>query len=241
MKKTLALFLVAVFAISGTSPATAEAKWTLISYSDYILGYTSFKYSCWSGVTNENLPTIEVFSNNTWVKAATGQILPAGSDIATPCESDHPIAVGFVWSVMAPSPPAYQTNRYTALYRQKIPDKEVVRKELVTKQVYEDQEKCCTTKVTSKKVPYIAKVKINGKTVNVIKYKLVKSTEQVNYTESVLVDKSEWVDVRSTETGWTGPSGNISIWSSEIAMRNDFLAMANALACAFGTGTNCKK
>lgn len=240
MKKLVVTCLALAVSLSSVVPANAEAKWSPISESDYIFGYTSYKYSCWSGVTSENPPTIEVFSNNTWVTAVTGQILPQGSDIKTPCETQFPTAVGFVWTVMAPSPPAYQTNRYTALYRQRIPDKVVIKQELVTKQVYEDQERCCTTKVTSKKVPYIATVKKNGKSVNVIKYKTVKTSTQVNYTESVLVDKSEWVEVKSTLPGWTGTSGNISIYSSESAMISEMRALANALACALGRGTNCK-
>ena len=240
MKKLLIACLALVLSLASPIPANAEAKWSPITESDYIFGYTSYKYSCWSGVTSENPPVIEVFSNNAWTTAVTGQILPAGSDIKTPCELQFPIAVGFVWTVMAPSPPAYQTNRYTALYRQRIPDKVVIKQELVTNQVYEEQEKCCTEKVTSKKVPYIAKVKKNGKYVNVIKYKIVKSTQQVNYIESVLVDKSEWVDVKSTIPGWTSASGNISIYSSESAMISEMRALANALACALGRGTNCK-
>ena len=240
MRKFVLALLTLVLSFSGVLPANAEAKWSPITESDYIFGYTSYKYSCWSGVTNDNLPVIEVFTNNAWVTAVKGQILPLGSDVKTPCESQFPIAVGFVWTVMTPSPPAYQTNRYTALYRQRIPDREVIKQELVTKQVYEDQEKCCKSITTSKKVPYIAKVKKNGKTINVIKYKTVKSVEQVKYTENVLVDKTEWVDVKSTSPGWIGASGNISIYSSESAMRDEFSKLANALACSFGL-TTCRK
>lgn len=240
MKTFLVSCLSLALLFSGAQSANAEAKWSPVAESEYIFGYTSYKYSCWSGVAEENLPIIEVFSNNIWVTAVTGQILPAGADIKTPCEAQFPIAVGFTWTVMAPSPPAYQTNRYTALYRQRIPDKEIITQELVTKQVYEDQKKCCTSKVTTKKVPYIAKVKKNGKYINVIKYKIVKGTERVKYTESVLVDKSELVDVKNSLPGWVGTPGNISIYSSEYAMRDEMSKLANALACAFGRGTNCK-
>ena len=240
MRKLLLVSLIAGLSLFGVNPAKAEAKWTPISSSDYIFGYTSYKYSCWSGVTTENVPVIEVFSNNSWVTAVRGQILPAGSDIETPCGTQFPIAVGFTWTVMAPSPPAYQTNRYTALYRERIPDKEITKRELVTTQVYEDQEKCCVSKVVNKKIPYIAKVKKNGKYVNVIKYKVEKKVQRVNYTESVLVDKAEWQDVKSSLPGWIGTPGNISIYSSENAMRSEAFALANALACAFGRGTNCK-
>jgi hypothetical protein len=240
MRKFVFILITLAISFSGALSANAEAKWSPIAENDYIFGYTSYKYSCWSGVTNENLPVVEVFANNTWVTAVKGQILPLGSDVKTPCGSEFPIAVGFVWTVMAPSPPAYQTNRYTALYRQRIPDKEVIKQELVTKQVYEDQEFCCETKTTSKKVPYIAKVKKNGKFVNVIKYRWVKSEEQVKYVDSVLVDKSEWVDVKSTLPGWIGASGNISIYSSENAMRDEFSKLANAIACDFGLST-CRK
>jgi hypothetical protein len=223
----------------GVIPAKAESKWTPITESDYIFGYTSYKYSCWPGVDNENLPTIEVFSNNSWVTAVTGQILPVGSDIKLPCDSQYPIAVGFVWTVMAPSPPAYQTNRYTALYRQKIPDKTILKRELVTKQVYEARTYCCESKVVSKKVPYNVKVKRNGRYIDIIKYRNVKSTKQVRYTENVLIDKSEWVDVKNTIPGFTGTNGNISIYSSESAMINEAINLARALACALRGGTNC--
>jgi hypothetical protein len=241
MRKLLFTLLTLALSFSGALPANAEAKWSPITESDYIFGYTSYKYSCWSGVTNENLPVIEVYSNNNWVTAVTGQLLPVGSDIKTPCDASFPIAVGFSWTVMAPAPPSYQTNRYTALYRQRIPDKTVTTQKLVTTQVYEDQEFCCESKTINKKVPYIAKVKKNGKFVNVIKYKWVKSEEQVKYVESVLVDKSVWQDVSNTVKGWVGESGNISIYPSVNAMNAEAAAMANAIACAFGFSSACAK
>jgi hypothetical protein len=142
---------------------------------------------------------------------------------------------------MAPSPPSYQTNRYSALYRQKIPDREIITQKLVTTQVYEDQEKCCTTKTVSKRVPYIAKVKKDGKYVNVIKYKTVKSQVSVTYTESVLVDKDEWRDEVSTVKGWTGQSANIYIYPSVSAMNQEYADLASGVLCAFGFSSSCKK
>jgi cellulase/cellobiase CelA1 len=87
---------------------------------------------------------------------------------------------------MAPSPPAYATNRYQALYRQRIPDVENKYKLPVIKQVTELEETCCVEKITTKKVPYIAKAKKTGKTINVIKYRSVKSSEWVTSMEEVV-------------------------------------------------------
>lgn len=241
MKRLVTLFLSLAVSLVCANSAVAESKWTPISDNDYIFGFTSYKYACWSGVTAENPPVIEVFTNNIWNTAVQGQILPAGSDVSVACEADFPIAVGYVWTVMSPAPPAYQTNRYTALYRQKIPDKEITTRKRVTTQVYEDQLKCCKTELTSKKIPYIAKVKKNGKYVNVIKYKTVKTNEEVFYTEKVLVDQSEWQNETTTVKGWTGQTGNISIYSSVSAMNNEIAAFGNAILCNFGFSTNCKK
>lgn len=231
---TSIILTLSIVFLTNPSVSAADARWTPISENDYIFGYTSEKYSCWSGVTAENVPIIEVFSNNTWMKVATGQILPSGSDIKTPCSPSFPIAVGFVWTVMAPSPPAYPTNRYTALYRPRIPDREVITQKLVTNQVLEDQEKCCETKLISKKVPYIAKIKKNGKYVNVIKYKTIKNEVQVPYMESVLVEKTELQDIKKTVPGYTGESGNISIYSSVNAMNAEITKITNGVLCSFG-------
>jgi len=227
----------------GTSiqPSFAESKWTPISSNDYIFGYTSYKYSCWSGVSDTNPPIIEVYSQNVWVKAATGQILPAGSDVQTPCEKDFPVAVGFQWLVMAPAPPAYATNRYTALYRAKIPDIVKKYKEPVITQVIELQTKCCVEKVITKKVPYIAKVKKNGKTTNVIKYKLAKTTTLVDYEEEVLVDKTEYVDRVEIIPVYEGKPSNFSIYPSVVAMNNEAADLARGVLCAFGFSAECKK
>ena len=233
--------LTLLVSITSVTPSFAEAKWTQISSNDYIFGYTSFKYSCWSGVSDANPPIIEVYSQNVWVKAATGQILPAGSDVQTPCEKDFPVAVGFQWLVMAPAPPAYATNRYTALYRQKIPDIVKKYKEPVLTQVTELQTKCCVEKVITKKVPYIAKVKKNGKTTNVIKYKLAKTTTLVDYEEEVLVDKTEYVDKVEIIPVYEGKPGNFSIYPSVVAMNNEAAELARALACALGVAAGCKK
>ena len=241
MKIRNLLALVLMIVAIPVSPAQADAKWSPIADNDYIFGYTSYKYSCWSGVTDDNPPTIEVYSNDKWVTAVVGQILPPGSDLKTPCESDFPIAVGFTWTVMSPSPPAYQTNRYTALYRQKIPDREIVTQRLVSTQVEEEIELCCKTKTSTKKVPYIAKVKKNGKTENVIKYKMVKYQERVRYITTVLVDKNEWQDFSTKVPGWTGESRNFSIYSSVAAMNAEYAAVANAVLCSFGFKEKCTK
>jgi len=242
MKRSItAIILASLFIGTSIQPSFAESKWTPISSNDYIFGYTSYKYSCWSGVSDTNPPIIEVYSQNVWVKAATGQILPAGSDVQTPCEKDFPVAVGFQWLVMAPAPPAYATNRYTALYRAKIPDIIKKYKEPVLTQVTELQTKCCMEKVITKKVPYIAKVKKNGKTTNVIKYKLAKTTTLVDYEEEVLVDKTEYVDRVEIIPVYEGKPGNFSIYPSVVAMNNEAVDLARGVLCAFGFSAECKK
>jgi hypothetical protein len=241
VKKLISCFAVILFVISLTPHvAQANTKWTLINSNDYIFGFTSYKYSCWKGVTDKNPPIIEVFVNNSWTKAATGSILAQGSELEAPCSADFPIAVGFVWNVMQPAPPPYEVNRYVALYRERIPDTEYFVKELVPKQIMEIQQVCCEVKTLSKRVPYIAKVKKNGKFTNVIKYKSVTTQEQVTYEKPVLVEKNELVDVRKTSPGWIGQPGNISIYSSQNAMLSQYRDLANALACGLGS-PNCKK
>lgn len=223
------------------STASAEAKWTSFSNNDYIFGYTSLKYSCWSGVANDNLPVLEIYSQNSWIKVATGQILPQGSDIQSPCKSEFPIAVGFQWIVMNPSPPAYATNRYQALYRTRIPDTEYRYQEPVIKQVLELQEKCCVEKITSKKVPYIAKVKKNGKTQNVIKYRTRSVSTQVTYMEEVLVDVYEYEEKVEITPGFVSTPANIAIYPS-LASMNDYVAdVGSSILCSFGFTEKCKK
>lgn len=243
MKRKLA----ATFSLLVTSilfpiqPAFAEAKWNPITDNDYIYGYTSYKYSCWSGVTADNPPVIEVLVNNNWMKVATGQILPSGSDLKAPCESKFPIAVGYTWAVLAPAPPGYQTNRYAALFRQRIPDTEFKTSVTVIKQVYEDQEKCCVSKLTSQKVPYIATVKKNGKSTSVIKYRTIYKTTQETYIESVLVDRPDQQETTTKVPGYITEPGNIYIYSSTASMTNEILSIGRGVLCSFGFTENCKK
>jgi hypothetical protein len=225
---------------SSISPAQAEAKWTPISSNDYIFGFTSFKYSCWKGITSAKPPILEVYSQNTWVQVATSQILPAGSDLQAPCGADFPIAAGYQWIVMSPAPPAYATNRYQALYRERIQDTSFEYEVAVTKQVTEIQEKCCVDKITSKRVPYIAKVKKNGKTQSVIKYKTQKVITQVTYTEEVLVDKIEYEKKVDVIPGYISDAANISIYPSLSSM-NEYVADAGrSILCSFGFTEKCK-
>ena len=242
MKRNVVLAIVTLL-ISTLYPqvASAEAKWTPISNNDYIFGYTSLKYSCWKGIDSTNPPILEVYSQNTWVKAATSQILPAGSDIQAPCGTDFPIAVGYQWLVMSPSPPAYATNRYQALYRERVPDTNLEYEIPVFKEVSELQEKCCVEKVTTKRVPYIAKVKKNGKTQNVIKYKTQKISTQVTYTEEVLVKKVEYEKKVDVIPGFVGTPANISIYSSLNSMSDYVADVGNSVLCSFGFTEKCKK
>lgn len=243
MRNLAVIFSVATLFLSVVFPSTAsaEAKWTPIGENEYIYGYTSYKYSCWSGVTEKNPPVIEVLNNGGWLKVATGQILPIGSDIKSPCEAAYPIAVGFVWSVLAPAPPAYKTNRYTATYRQRIPDTEIVTPVMVMKEAYEKQEICCVTKFSTKKIPYIAKVKKSGKYVNVIKYKTVTTSTDETYFEDVLVEVAEVEERRTSIPGWVGEPGTVYIYSSAGAMQSEAFDLARGVLCAFGFSGDCKK
>jgi len=242
MKRSItAIILASLFIGTSIQPSVAESKWTPISSNDYIFGYTSYKYSCWKGITSANPPIIEVFSQNVWVKAVTGQILPVGTDVKTTCGNDFPIAVGYQWLVMAPSPPSYATDRYQALYRERIQDIENKYKEPVLKQVIELQENCCVEKITTKKVPYIAKVKKNGKTTNVIKYKTQKEITQVSYMEEVVVDKTEYVDRVETIAGYVGSPANIAIYPSLASMNNYVADIGKKILCDFGFSAECKK
>ena len=164
--------------------ATAEAKWNLISSQDYIFGFTSYKYACWSGsFTNAQAPVLQVYDSGRWLDAAKGQILPTGSDISTPCESAYPIAVGYQWTVMNPAPPSglSGSQRYSILYRQKLPDSVTKIAVQVTKSVPEVVTKTREVSTTVPedvlktrsvpkivKTPYIATVTKNGKKTQVI-------------------------------------------------------------------------
>ena len=200
--------------------ANAESKWNPISSSDYIFGFTSFKYACWAGsFNNDSAPVLQVYENGKWLDASKGQMLPAGSDISTPCDSTYPVAVGYQWTVMNPAPPIGLTgsSRYSILYRQKMPD--IVTKEAVqvTKSVPELVTKyrliskqvpqlVTSTRVVTKSVPilttftrtvlktvkkpYIVTVIKNGKKTQEIKYKSVIIKVPETYTENVWVDRA---------------------------------------------------
>lgn len=255
---------------SNPSSSYADSKWNPISSQDYIFGFTSYKYSCWSGsFTNENAPILQVYDNGRWVDAAKGQILPPGSDMSAPCETAYPIAVGYQWTVMNPAPPVGLTGsaRYSILYRQKLPDlitkipvqitksvPEVVTKTREVKTIV--PEDVLKTRVVPKivKTPYIATVTKNGKKTKVIKYRSVTEYVTETYTETIWVDKveiqtyTETVLAQKTVTeyqdkvtpGYTSGNGNVVVYPSESAMRQAAFDIANGLACAFGFAT-CKK
>lgn len=251
--------------------ATAEAKWNLISSQDYIFGFTSYKYACWSGsFTNAQAPVLQVYDSGRWLDAAKGQILPTGSDISTPCESAYPIAVGYQWTVMNPAPPSglSGSQRYSILYRQKLPDTVTKIAVQVTKSVPEVVTKTREVSTTVPedvlktrsvpkivKTPYIATVTKNGKKTQVIKYKSSTKYVKETYTDTVWVDKvetqeyTETVMVQKTVTeyqdqvtpGYVSENGNVMVYPSESAMISKYSELANALACALGRGINCKK
>jgi len=259
-----------VFATQFSGSANASSKWNPISSQDYIFGYTSFKYACWSGsFTSDSAPVLQVYENGRWVDVAKGFILPSNSDLGEACESTYPIAVGYQWTFMNPAPPVGLSGgtRYNVLYRQKMPDivtkvpvlvtksvpTQITKTRDVTKSVPEDLSR---TRYVSKlvKTPYIASVMKNGKKVNVIKYKIIPKLVSENYIETVLVERTitetyietVLIDNVITETqdkvtaGYISDNGNIAVYPSESAMVQSATALANGLACALGLGT-CKK
>jgi hypothetical protein len=270
-RMTFVIALVLFMTFLNPSTSNAESKWNPISSQDYIFGFTSYKFSCWSGsFTNENAPILQVYDNGRWVDAAKGQILPPGSDLSAPCETAYPIAVGYQWTVMNPSPPIGLTGsaRYSILYRQKLPDvvtkipvqvtksvPEVVTKTREVKTIV--PEDVLKTRVVPKikKTPYIATITKNGKKTKVIKYKSVIEYVTETYTETVWVDKvetqtyTETVFAQKTVTeyqdkitpGYTSGNGNVVVYPSEAAMRQVGFDLANGLACAFGFSASCKK
>jgi hypothetical protein len=251
--------------------ANAEAKWNPISSQDYIFGYTSYKYACWSGsFTNAEAPVLQVYDNGRWLDAAKGQILPTGSDISTPCETAYPIAVGYQWAVMNPAPPSglSGSQRYSILYRQKLPDTITKIGVQVTKSVPEDVIKTREVKTTvaedvlktrsvpkTVKTPYIATVTKNGKKTQVIKYKSSTKYVKETYTETVWVDKvetQEYIESVLVEKvvieyqdqvtpGYTSANGNVVVYPSEAAMRQIYSDTASGILCAFGFSASCKK
>lgn len=263
----LALFVTLV----NPSSSSAESKWNLISSQDYIFGYTSYKYACWSGsFTNAQAPVLQVYDNGRWIDAAKGQILPAGSDISTPCEATHPIAVGYQWTVMNPAPPVGLSGsaRYSILYRQKLPDTVIKVPIQVTKSAPEVVTKTREVKTTVPeeviktrlvpkvvKTPYIATVKKNGKKTQVIKYRSTTKYVEESYTETVLVEKletqsyQETIYVQKTVTeyqdkvtpGYTSENGNVVVYPSESAMRQAYTDIGSGILCAFGFSASCKK
>jgi len=263
------LLLLATF--SNPTSSFAESKWNLISSQDYIFGFTSYKYSCWSGsFTNADAPVLQVYDNGRWLDAAKGQILPPGSDISTPCEAVYPIAVGYVWTVMNPSPPVGLTGsaRYNILYRQKLPDIVIKVPVQVTKSVPEVVTKTREVISTVPKIvvkkrvvpkivkkPYIATVTKNGKKTQVIKYKSVTTYVTETYKETVYVDKveletyTETVLVEKTLTeyqdkvtpGYTSGNGNVAVFPSQSAMSQYYADAASGILCAFGFSASCKK
>jgi hypothetical protein len=270
--RVTAIMVLAIFVtFANPSYSSAESKWNPISSQDYIFGFTSYKYSCWSGsFTNADAPILQVYDNGRWLDAAKGQILPLGSDISTPCEATYPIAVGYEWTVMNPAPPSGLTGgaRYSILYRQKLPDLVTRVAVQVTKSVPETVNKTREVRtmvpeivLKKKKVPkitkkpYIATVTINGKKSQVIKYKtvttyvtqtiketvMVEKVELQTYAETVLVEKVVTEYQESVTPGYTTGNGNVVVFPSESALRQYWTELANSLACSLGYSAGCKK
>jgi hypothetical protein len=267
----MAILIFVFLPLQTSSPANAESKWNPISSQDYIFGYTSFKFACWSGTFNaENSPSLQVFDNSKWVDVAKGQVLPVGSDISTPCETTHPIAIGYQWTFMNPAPPLGLTGsaRYSVLYRQKLPDLISKVSVLVTKSVPQDVLKSrdvlkTVPQIVNKiknvkkivKTPYIASVIRNGKKENVIKYKSEVKLVPVKYTETKMIDKlvtetyivnenvlkEVYENQDKVTPGYTTENGNVVVYPSMAAFNQYTLDLVNGLACSFGFSSSCKK
>jgi hypothetical protein len=240
VKKFAIIPLIVVF-LTSSLPSASAANWEPLTHNDYIFGYESSKYSCWSNPSSENPPTLEVYENGKWLKVATGIALSADAPLSVPCGSDYPKAILYKWTVMNPQPPSNSTNRYTVLARERIPDFVTTKSVWTTESVEEEEEKCCRKTTTYKNVPYISSSIVKGKKVNVIKYKKVASTKNVKYTVTKYVDKEVENIVETNNTGFVGSNFNISVYPSVSAMNKSYSDLGDKVLCSFGYTVHCKK
>ena len=250
--------------------AHSDGSWTPISSQDYIFGFTTQKFTCWSsGISSTNIPSLQVYENGQWIEVAKGIILQNVNDLSTPCSNSYPIAVGYQWTFMNPPPPSglSTSTRYSVLYRHKFPDTvskvsvqvtkliptEILKTRYVSKLIPENVSKTHYVKKIVK-VPYIATIKKSGKNVKVIKYKNVTKFIREDYLETIMVERtvpesySETILVEKLVTeiqdkitpGVTTSSGNISVYPSEFAATNEAIALAAKLRCALNPSTCIK-
>lgn len=227
--------LTVLFLANFTIPAGADAStWQTFTNGNQIFGYTASDYACWNVGNTSNLPVLETYDGGQWVKVATGFLLPPTASLSTPCTSDYPTAIGYQWTLMNPALPTYQTNGYSGLFRQRIPDLTVSTQVNSNEYIDTPVVKCCNTVTSSKKVPYIKTVRKKGKKIATLAYKTLTTSSQENYTvtEPVLTPVTKSVD--STVPGYVGLSFNLYIFVSPVAEQNAAAALAHGIMCAFG-------
>jgi hypothetical protein len=247
--RSLVILLAFSLSMSAVSiPSSANAKWTPLTSSDYIFGYSSQKYSCWSGSFDpSNTPTLQVFANERWVNVSKGIILGPQDSLEKPCEREFPVAIGYQWTFMTPSPPLDSTrsNRYRVLYRQKLPDVTIQKTVLVEKEVREERLESRTV-VSTVKEPYIKKVKAKRQ-----KGQKPRTKSVIDYRD-VLVEKVETYTVFSTSVkkvpeireeviaGTITQNAEFAVYPSYGAMQEYVTDVANSVLCSFGFTERCK-
>jgi len=237
LKFPVILTLVAALLVSFSLPAQADnSAWQTFPNGDHVFGYTASNYACWSIGNTSNLPILETYDGGQWVKVATGFLLSPTASLSTACSSDYPTAIGYQWTLMNPALPTYQTNGYSGLFRQRIPDLTVTTQVNSNEYINTQVTKCCNPVTTSKKVPYIKTVIKKGKKIPTLSYKTVTTIKQESYTviEPILTPVTKSVD--STVPGYIGGSFNIYIYVSLAAEVNAAAALAHGILCAFGYG-----
>lgn len=244
MKRVVLLICSSLVLVTPTSTHAADAEWTKISSSDYIYGYTSKKFSCWSagvGLPGAVLPRIEVLDNGAWVFAVQGEVLPKTSSLQEQCPADFPVAVGYRWAVMRPVPPASGGNRYRITYRQGFADKE---EKVLTGFVPETYLEDVTEYVDvpkEKKIPYVGTTTVKGKKKSVIKYKtkieIVKVPITTKKEKQRLVEKYE----NKVTPGYKTEPSEIAVYPSVGAMNEYVAEIGSSVLCSFGFKENCKK
>jgi hypothetical protein len=228
--------------------AVANSKWTPLSSSDYIFGYSSKKYSCWSGTFDQsNTPTLQVYANERWVNVSKGIVLTSMESIEKPCEKDFPIAIGYQWTFMTPSPPsdATRSNRYRVLYRQKLPDVKIQKTVLVEKEVKEERVESRTV-LTVVQEPYIKKVLVRGskgkkpRNQRVIAYRDVSVEKIETFTVSSTVMK-QFPEIRDEVIpGTATENAEFAVYPSYGAMQEYVTDVASSILCSFGFTERCK-
>lgn len=229
--------LIALLLSSSSLPAQADnSAWQTFPNGDYVFGYTASNYACWSISNTSNLPVLETYDGGQWVKVATGFLLPTTASFSTPCTAEYPTAIGYQWTLLNPQLPTYQTDRYSGLFRQRIPDLTLTYQVNSNEYINTPVVKCCHTVTTSKSVPYLKTVRKKGKEITTLAYKKVKTSSQEIYSVIAPVLTPVTKSVDSITPGFTGPSINLYIYTSHAAEINAAYALANKITCLFGFG-----